>query len=35
MAAADVFLDSAGFLALWDKSDEHHLAAGSIELGFS
>lgn len=27
MAAADVFMDSAGFLALWDASDEHHTAA--------
>jgi uncharacterized protein len=27
MAAADVFLDSAGFLALWDASDGHHAAA--------
>lgn len=27
MAAADVFMDSAGFLALWDAGDEHHSAA--------
>ena len=27
MGAADVFMDSAGFLALWDASDEHHAAA--------
>lgn len=27
MAAIDVFMDSAGFLALWDGSDEHHAAA--------
>ena len=27
MAAADVFMDSAGFLALWDASDDHHAAA--------
>ena len=27
MAAADVFMDSAGFLALWDASDEHHATA--------
>jgi predicted nucleic acid-binding protein len=27
MAAADVFMDSAGFLALWDASDAHHAAA--------
>ena len=24
MAAIDVFMDSAGFLALWDAADEHH-----------
>lgn len=24
MAAADVLVDSAGFLALWDATDEHH-----------
>jgi hypothetical protein len=27
MAAAEVFVDTAGFLALWDASDEHHDAA--------
>jgi uncharacterized protein len=27
MAAAEVFVDSAGFLALWDAGDEHHRAA--------
>ncbi len=27
MAAADVFFDTAGFLALWDASDEHHAPA--------
>ena len=27
MAAADVFMDSAGFLALWDAGDEHHAVA--------
>jgi predicted nucleic acid-binding protein len=27
MAAADVFMDSAGFLALWDAADEFHGAA--------
>ena len=27
MAAAEVFMDSAGFLALWDAGDEHHAAA--------
>jgi len=25
--AADVFVDSAGFFALWDAGDEHHAAA--------
>jgi uncharacterized protein len=24
MAANDVFMDTAGFLALWDAADEHH-----------
>jgi hypothetical protein len=24
MAAIDVFMDTAGFLALWDAGDEHH-----------
>jgi hypothetical protein len=24
MASVDVFMDTAGFLALWDTSDEHH-----------
>ena len=27
MAVAEVFKDSAGFLAFWDASDEHHAAA--------
>lgn len=27
MAVAEVFMDSAGFLALWDAGDEHHAAA--------
>ena len=27
MASVDVFMDSAGFLALWDAGDEHHGAA--------
>jgi uncharacterized protein len=31
MAAADVFMDSAGFLALWDASDEHHKAAVRLQ----
>lgn len=31
MAAADVFMDSAGFLALWDATDEHHAAAVRLQ----
>lgn len=31
MAAGDVFMDSAGFLALWDAGDEHHAAAGALQ----
>ena len=31
MAAADVFVDSAGFLALWDSSDAHHVRATKIQ----
>jgi predicted nucleic acid-binding protein len=31
MAAADVFMDSAGFLALWDASDEHHSRAVTLQ----
>ncbi len=31
MAAADVFLDSAGFFALWDAGDEHHAAAVRLQ----
>jgi predicted nucleic acid-binding protein len=27
MAVPDVFMDSSGFLALWDSSDSHHSAA--------
>lgn len=27
MVARDVFMDTAGFVALWDASDEHHRAA--------
>ncbi|MBM3824305.1 MAG: PIN domain-containing protein [Verrucomicrobia bacterium] len=30
MAAADVMMDSAGFLALWDGADEHQAAALSL-----
>ena len=31
MAAHDVFMDSAGFLALWDAADEHHPDAVRIQ----
>jgi len=31
MAGADVFVDSAGFLALWDAGDEHHGRAVQIQ----
>ena len=31
MAAAEVFMDTAGFLALWDESDEHHAAALQLQ----
>ena len=31
MAAADVFMDSAGFLALWDASDGHHTTAVRLQ----
>jgi predicted nucleic acid-binding protein len=31
MAAAEVFMDSAGFLALWDAGDEHHAAAVALQ----
>lgn len=31
MAAADVFVDSAGFLALWDAADEYHAAAVRLQ----
>jgi uncharacterized protein len=27
MAGIDVFMDTAGFLALWDAADEHHVRA--------
>ncbi len=27
MAATDIFMDSGGFLSLWDASDEHHRTA--------
>ena len=35
MAAADVFMDSAGFLALWDAGDEHHAAAARLQQELS
>ena len=31
MAANDVMMDSAGFLALWDASDEHHSSAVRLQ----
>ncbi len=31
MAASDVFVDTAGFLALWDASDAHHRAAVQLQ----
>jgi uncharacterized protein len=31
MAARDVFMDTAGFLALWDAGDEHHAAAVRLQ----
>ncbi len=31
MAAADVLVDTAGFLALWDAADEHHRAAVGLQ----
>jgi len=31
MAAAEVFMDSAGFLALWDAGDEHHASALQLQ----
>src|ERR1051326_8169017 len=31
MAAADVLIDTAGFLALWDASDEHHKRAVDLQ----
>ena len=35
MAAADVFMDSAGFLALWDAGDAHHAAATRLQAELS
>src|SRR4051812_30814724 len=31
MAATDVFVDTAGFLALWDAADEHHSRAVHLQ----
>jgi len=31
MAAPDVFMDTAGFLAVWDASDEHHRRAVRLQ----
>src|SRR5678815_447463 len=31
MGAAEVFMDSAGFLALWDAGDEYHAAAIALQ----
>jgi len=31
MAAADVFVDTSGFLALWDASDEYHGPALALQ----
>jgi predicted nucleic acid-binding protein len=31
MAAVDVFVDTAGFLALWDAGDQHHRAAVCLQ----
>jgi|SRR5580700_1904280 predicted nucleic acid-binding protein len=30
MGAGDVFVDTAGFLALWDAGDKHHAAATGL-----
>lgn len=32
MGAADVFVDTAGFLALWDAKDEHHGRAVRLQV---
>jgi len=31
MAAVEVFVDTAGFLALWDAGDQHHAAAFRVQ----
>ena len=35
MAVRDVFVDTAGFLALWDASDEHHFRALHLQSGLA
>ena len=35
MAAPDVFMDTAGFLALWDASDQHHRHAVRLQFELS
>ena len=35
MAGSDVFMDTAGFLALWDASDEHHQRAVKFQSELS
>ena len=35
MAASDVFMDTAGFLALWDASDQHHGRAVQLQSQLS
>lgn len=35
MVAAEVFVDSSGFLALWDSTDEHHAAAVRLQAGLA
>jgi hypothetical protein len=31
MASVEVFVDTAGFLALWDRGDEHHVRAVKLQ----
>jgi predicted nucleic acid-binding protein len=31
MASVEVFVDTAGFLALWDRGDEHHARAVKLQ----
>ena|ERR1041385_730375 len=35
MAAPDVFVDTSGFVALWDASDEHHRRAVRLQSELS